>query len=72
MFTPHSQELVRLVFLLVTPKEKPDLQLSLLAQIARIAGDPAARDRLRRATSKSDVIEATLIPQTELPLRPGA
>jgi CPA2 family monovalent cation:H+ antiporter-2 len=57
IFSPQSVELVRLVFLLVTPLEQPDVQLSLLSQIARVAGDQSARDRLRTASSESEVID---------------
>jgi CPA2 family monovalent cation:H+ antiporter-2 len=57
VFSPESAELVRLVFLLVTPAEQHDLQLSLLARIARIAGDAALRERLLQATSETEVLD---------------
>jgi monovalent cation:H+ antiporter-2, CPA2 family len=57
IFSAHSAELVHFVFLLVTPLEKPDVQLFLLGQLAKIAGDAAARDRLGRASSREAVIE---------------
>lgn len=57
LFSPQSPELVRLVFLLVTPAEQPDLQLLLLARLARVAGDHALRDRLFKATSDAEVID---------------
>lgn len=56
-FSASSANLVRLVFLLVTPIERPDVGLSLLAEIARIAGDQARRDRMLDATSEYEVIE---------------
>lgn len=57
LFSTQSPELVRLVFLLVTPAEQPDLQLLLLARLARVAGDHNLRDRLLNATSDAEVIE---------------
>jgi len=51
----QSAEPVRLVFLLVTPAEDPQVQLSLLGQLARIAGDEQVRDALRRATTTEEV-----------------
>jgi CPA2 family monovalent cation:H+ antiporter-2 len=69
LFTPESAELVCLVFLLVTPSDQPDLQLSLLAQLSRIAGDAKARERLRRASSAPEVIDI-LSEQHDLPNSP--
>jgi mannitol/fructose-specific phosphotransferase system IIA component (Ntr-type)/voltage-gated potassium channel Kch len=57
-FSGTSPEPVRLIFLLVTPLDEPDLQLALLAQIARVAGDAALRERLLAATTQADVIDA--------------
>ena len=57
VFSPTSTELVRLTFLLVTPEEQPDLQLSLLAQLSRIASNYVAREQLLRAANESEVIE---------------
>jgi monovalent cation:H+ antiporter-2, CPA2 family len=57
LFSPQSAELVKLVFLLITPLEKPDIQLFLLAQLARVAGDPASRERLEKAISLEEVID---------------
>jgi mannitol/fructose-specific phosphotransferase system IIA component (Ntr-type) len=56
-FSAQSSELVRLVFLLITPLEQPDLQLSLLSHLARIAGSSAARERLLQAVNEAEVIE---------------
>ena len=50
-------EPVRLVFLLVTPAEKPDVQVFLLGQLARVAGNASSRERLLNASSASEVIE---------------
>jgi mannitol/fructose-specific phosphotransferase system IIA component (Ntr-type)/voltage-gated potassium channel Kch len=57
IFSPQTAELVHFVFLLVTPAEKPDVQLYLLGQLAKFAGDAAARDRLRTASSHPEVID---------------
>jgi mannitol/fructose-specific phosphotransferase system IIA component (Ntr-type)/voltage-gated potassium channel Kch len=57
LFSPDSAEAVRLVFLLVTPAERPDVQLSLVAKLAGTVADPQARDRLRAASSPAEVLE---------------
>jgi hypothetical protein len=46
------------VFLLVTPAERPEMQLSLLAKVAGLAAVPAVRDRLARAASPAEVLDA--------------
>lgn len=56
-FEGKSPNRVYLVFLLVTPTEQPDLQVHLLSQVARIAGNPEILRRLRVATSVSEVSE---------------
>jgi mannitol/fructose-specific phosphotransferase system IIA component (Ntr-type) len=61
-FSPQSAEPVRLVFLLVTPLERPDVQLALLAQLANVAGDATARERLLRATTAQEVMEVLARP----------
>jgi PTS system nitrogen regulatory IIA component len=57
LFSAQSGELVRLVFLLVVPSERPEVQLHLLARLARIAGDQSARERLLAAVTESEVID---------------
>lgn len=57
VFSAGSSQPVRLVFLLVTPAERTDVQLALLAQIAQVAGDPSITDRLRRASTIMEVAE---------------
>jgi len=57
VFDPASADLVHLIFLLVTPAEQPTFQVLLLSQVARIAGDPEKRNRLRTAASPSEVME---------------
>lgn len=57
LFNPDSDEIVRLVFLLVTPEEQPEVQVVLLSQLASLAGNSESRDRLERATSVPEVME---------------
>jgi mannitol/fructose-specific phosphotransferase system IIA component (Ntr-type) len=56
LFSSRSIELVRLVFLLITPAERPDVQISLLEQLAGLVGDATMRDSLASATSISEVV----------------
>ena len=57
VFFSPAGEPVHLVFLLVTPAERPDTQLSLVAKVAGTVADPAARERLRAAGSPAEVLE---------------
>jgi CPA2 family monovalent cation:H+ antiporter-2 len=57
LFNPTSSEIVKLVFLLVTPEDEPDVQVMLLSQLASLAGSSETRDRLERATSAPEVME---------------
>ncbi|MDY3555893.1 cation:proton antiporter [Gemmata sp. JC717] len=57
VFDPRSSELVHLMFLLVTPAERPNLQVLLLGQVARAAGNSETRNRLRAAESPAEVAE---------------
>jgi len=56
-FNPQSTELVRFIFLLVTPEEKPELQVILLGKIARKMSDPEMVSQLREATSTVDIYD---------------
>jgi CPA2 family monovalent cation:H+ antiporter-2 len=56
-FSPPPDEPVRLVFLLVTPIEQPEVQIALLGQIANVISEESARERLRRASSEGEVLE---------------
>jgi mannitol/fructose-specific phosphotransferase system IIA component (Ntr-type) len=51
LFNPDSSEIVRLVFLLVTPDDQPDVQVMLLSQLASLAGSSEIRDQLEKADS---------------------
>lgn len=68
VFAPPPSELVRLAFLLVSPADKPDLQLTLLGELARVAGDAGLRSRLMRAETREEVVrllgESRVAPST--------
>jgi len=55
-FSDPPAEPVHLVALLVTPAERPDVQVSLLAHTARLVGDRDRRTRLGAATTASAII----------------
>jgi mannitol/fructose-specific phosphotransferase system IIA component (Ntr-type)/predicted transcriptional regulator len=57
LFNPESDEIVRLVFLLVTPDDQPEVQVLLLSQLASLAGNSENRDRLERASSVPEVMD---------------
>jgi CPA2 family monovalent cation:H+ antiporter-2 len=56
VFSPDAGELVHLIFLLVTPAEQPEAQLTLLRQLASICQKPSAREALRHAGSPGAVL----------------
>lgn len=60
-FSQDAAEPVHFVFLLVTPTERPNLQISMLSQLAKSVGEEAFRDRLRRAQSIHEVVAAFTI-----------
>jgi CPA2 family monovalent cation:H+ antiporter-2 len=57
VFSGESSEPVYLVFLLVTPAERPDLHVHLLGRVAGLASRTELRDRLREASSAAELIE---------------
>jgi CPA2 family monovalent cation:H+ antiporter-2 len=57
VFDRQTGEPVFLIFLLVTPAEQPNLQVMLLSDVARLAGDALKRSRLKAATSVEEVCE---------------
>jgi mannitol/fructose-specific phosphotransferase system IIA component (Ntr-type) len=67
LFSSETREAVRLVFLLVTPTERPDIQLMLLGIIAGLAGRAEARERLLHAESVVDVLDALMTPAGATP-----
>jgi CPA2 family monovalent cation:H+ antiporter-2 len=69
-FSPSPAGPVRLVFLVVTPAEDPSLQVFLLGQLTRVAGNASLRERLREAASSSEIIE--IITETDHALPGGS
>ncbi|MBC7821535.1 MAG: PTS sugar transporter subunit IIA, partial [Planctomycetaceae bacterium] len=61
LFSPTATEPVRLIFLLVTPADRPNLQVFFLAQLANVAKSAFVREKLCQAESPAgllDIIEA--------------
>jgi mannitol/fructose-specific phosphotransferase system IIA component (Ntr-type)/predicted transcriptional regulator len=56
-FSEQSLEPVRLIFLLVTPAERPNLQVFFLGQLANVAQSELVRERLVRAESPQEVVD---------------
>ena len=57
LFSTRSTEPARLIFLLVTPAERPNVQVFLLAQLTRAVGSEFIRERICRAHSSQELIE---------------
>jgi CPA2 family monovalent cation:H+ antiporter-2 len=57
MFGAQATEPVHLVFLLLTPAEKPEMQLALLGQVARLCREPAQREALMQADTLADLLK---------------
>jgi CPA2 family monovalent cation:H+ antiporter-2 len=55
LFSPVSTQPVHLVFLLITPSEKPETQLELLRQIVSICREPADQERILDASSLEEL-----------------
>ena len=56
-FSPNLTEPVRLMFLLVTPADRPQLQVFFLAQLANVAKSEFVREKLRQADSPAELLE---------------
>jgi CBS domain containing-hemolysin-like protein/mannitol/fructose-specific phosphotransferase system IIA component (Ntr-type) len=56
-FDERSKEPVRLIFLVVTPAERPNTQVFMLEQLASVARSEFVRERLTRAQSEEEVLE---------------
>jgi mannitol/fructose-specific phosphotransferase system IIA component (Ntr-type) len=56
VFNPQGEP-VRLVFLLITPADRPHYQVFFLSQIAAVAQSDFVRERLLRAGSKEELLE---------------
>lgn len=57
VFNPATAEPVRLLFLLLTPLERPQLQVFMLAQLASLAASELVRERLIRCRTTEELIE---------------
>ncbi len=57
LFDEKAAEPVRLIFLVVTPAERPNVQVFLLEQLASVARSDFVRERLIRAQSPEEVLE---------------
>ncbi len=58
IFSPRAPDVVHALFLLVTPDERPEVQLTLISQVATLCNDSARRDALLGADSPADVVVA--------------
>lgn len=56
LFSPTSTEPVRLIFLLVTPADRPNLQVFFLAQLANVAKSEFVREKLRQAKTPEELL----------------
>ena len=72
-YSTAESELVHLLFLLVTPVERPESQLALLRQVARLGDKRATHASLMSATSPAELMEIIQKPESESPpaRRPG-
>lgn len=57
VFNPATGDLVRLVFLLLTPAERPQTQVFFLAQLANVAASELVRERIARAATAHEIID---------------
>lgn len=57
VFNAQATDQVRFVFLLVTPEEKPELQVIMLGKIARVMADPEVSRKLQDATSSMEIFD---------------
>jgi mannitol/fructose-specific phosphotransferase system IIA component (Ntr-type)/predicted transcriptional regulator len=57
MFDEKSVEPVRLIFMVVTPADRPNVQVFLLEQLASVARSEFVRERLIRAQSQEEVLD---------------
>jgi CPA2 family monovalent cation:H+ antiporter-2 len=57
LFDERSSEPARLIFLVVTPAERPNVQVFLLEQLASVARSQFVRERLIRAQSQQEVFD---------------
>jgi CPA2 family monovalent cation:H+ antiporter-2 len=72
LYTSGGEERVRLFFLLVSPAERPETQLSLLRQLAKLAGTEDARRELMASDSPADLLEILHRRLEEKPASPAS
>jgi len=56
-FEAPDEAPVKLILLIVTPKDKRDMHLKVLASLSRMMSDPKIRNRLIAALSPEDAME---------------
>lgn len=56
LFSPTSTEPVRLIFLLITPADRPNLQVFFLTQLANVAKSEFVREKLRQAKTGEELL----------------
>ena len=56
LFSSTATEPVRLIFLLVTPADRPNLQVFFLAQLANVAKSEFVREKLRQAATPTELL----------------
>ena len=56
LFSPTATEPVRLIFLLITPADRPNLQVFFLAQLANVAKSEFVREKLRQAATPTELL----------------
>jgi CBS domain containing-hemolysin-like protein/mannitol/fructose-specific phosphotransferase system IIA component (Ntr-type) len=57
VFDARAAEPARLIFLVVTPADRPNMQVFLLEQLAHVAHSELIRERLTRAQSAEELVE---------------
>jgi len=57
LFDQRSSEPARLIFLVVTPAERPNVQVFLLEQLVSMTQSPLVRERLARAQSQQEAFD---------------
>lgn len=56
MYSPSADQMVHVLFLIITPAEQPETQLALLGQLGPLCSDPVLRANLMRAQTPEQVL----------------
>ena len=64
-FDSMDSELVRVIFLILTPESMPETQIEILAAIARIAGKAALLREISQARTPTDLLAALRVADVE-------